>query len=148
MTVTSSSVYMLIKMFLFIFLRQKKATNEANWSEVYRNGLHSLESLDLEDSSITVYELQLVWYVCCQEQFITNSYPTSLYLSLSLGDHWGHFLLSQNWLARPFMSWGEFYFESNYWVTSTGCLQGKKEMFFGKSSFYSQAKSSIPPKVT
>ena len=45
---------MLIKMFLFIFLRQKKATNEANWSEVYRNGLHSLESLDLEDNSITV----------------------------------------------------------------------------------------------
>ena len=40
---------------LFVFLGRKKATNnyKANWSEVNRNGLHSLEvSLDLEDNSI------------------------------------------------------------------------------------------------
>ena len=40
---------MLIKMFHLCFNR-KKATNEANWPEVYRNGRHSLESLDLEDN--------------------------------------------------------------------------------------------------
>ena len=67
MTVTSSSVNMVIKMFLFIFLRQKKATNEANWPEVSRNGLHPLERLDLEDNSIIVKEIQLVWIVCCQD---------------------------------------------------------------------------------
>ena len=41
---------------LFVFLGRRKATNnyKANWSEVNRNGLHSLEvSLDLEDNSIT-----------------------------------------------------------------------------------------------
>ena len=40
---------------LFVFLGRKKATNnyKANWSEVNRNGLHSLEvRLDLEDNSI------------------------------------------------------------------------------------------------
>ena len=40
---------------LFVFLGRKKATNDykANWSEVNRNGLHSLEvSLDLKDNSI------------------------------------------------------------------------------------------------
>ena len=42
----------------------KTTTNEASWSEINRNGLHSLEeSLDLEDNSITIWELQLVWYV-------------------------------------------------------------------------------------
>ena len=39
---------------LFIFSGKKK-TNEANWSEINRNGLHSYEeSLDLEDNSIIV----------------------------------------------------------------------------------------------
>ena len=37
------------------FSGRKKTTNEASWSEINRNGLHSLEeSLDLEDNSITV----------------------------------------------------------------------------------------------
>ena len=37
------------------FSGRKKTTNEAGWSEINRNGLHSLEeSLDLEDNSITV----------------------------------------------------------------------------------------------
>ena len=40
---------------LFIFLGRKKKTNLANWSEVNRDGLHSLDvSLDLEDNSIIV----------------------------------------------------------------------------------------------
>ena len=40
---------------LFNFFRQKKKKNEASWSEINRNGLHSLkESSDLEDNSITV----------------------------------------------------------------------------------------------
>ena len=40
---------------LFIFLGRKKKSNLANWSEVNRDGLHSLEvSLDLEDNSIIV----------------------------------------------------------------------------------------------
>ena len=46
------------------FSGRKKTTNEASWSEINRNGLHSLEeSLDLEDNSITVLELHLVRYV-------------------------------------------------------------------------------------
>ena len=80
-------------MVCLIFSGRKKTTNEASWSEINRNGLHSLEeSLDLEDTNITVKELQLVWYVGI---FIINSYPTSLqglgfYVTLSmtgLGDH-------------------------------------------------------------
>ena len=31
------------KKYIFFFFRQKNTTNEANWSEVNRNGLHSLE---------------------------------------------------------------------------------------------------------
>ena len=49
---------------LFIFSGRKKTTIEANWSEVNRNGLHPLEeSLDLEDNSIIVVELQLIWFI-------------------------------------------------------------------------------------
>ena len=37
------------------FSGRKTTTNKASWSEINRNGLHSLEqSLDLEDNSITV----------------------------------------------------------------------------------------------
>ena len=51
----STPGYVLIKKEVYLFFRQKKTTNEANWSEVNRNGLHSLEeSLDLEDNSIIV----------------------------------------------------------------------------------------------
>ena len=40
---------------VYFFSGRKKTTNEARWSEINRNGLHSLEeSLDLEDNSITV----------------------------------------------------------------------------------------------
>ena len=46
------------------FSDRKRTTNEASWSEINRNRLHSLEeSLDLEDNSITVLELHLAWYV-------------------------------------------------------------------------------------
>ena len=44
---------MLIEMFFFFFFSgRKKTRNEANWSKVNRNGLHSQEeSLDLEGNS-------------------------------------------------------------------------------------------------
>ena len=42
-------------MVCLIFFRQKKDKQEASWSDINRNGLHSLEeSLDLEDNSIAV----------------------------------------------------------------------------------------------
>ena len=54
--IVTSLFYVLIKMVYLIFFRQKKDNrNEASWSEINRNGLHSLkESLDLEDNSISV----------------------------------------------------------------------------------------------
>ena len=40
---------------LFTFSGRKKTTNMANWSQINRNGLHSLERLDeLEGNRITV----------------------------------------------------------------------------------------------
>ena len=40
---------------LFNFFQAEKDKQEASWSDINRNGLHSLEeSLDLEDNSITV----------------------------------------------------------------------------------------------
>ena len=85
---------MLIKMFLFIFLRQKKVTNEVNWPAVYRNGLHSLESLDLEENNI-IKSRNYNWYGMYAVRnnlllIVTLLHYRdcfTLYLSPSLGDH-------------------------------------------------------------
>ena len=63
-----------------------------------------------------------LWFACCQEEFITSSYPTSL-LRLgctlcvwpSLGDHWGHFaLFVRTYWPDHFCPNENFTFNQNY----------------------------------
>ena len=65
-----------------------------------------------------------LWFACCQEEFITSSYPTSL-LRLgctlcvwpSLGDHWGHFaLFVRTYRPDHFCPNENFTFNQNYSV--------------------------------